>query len=171
VTVFDGLAADAVTDSLQDLLVVLFCCCFAQNVMYSLRWIYCKAKDAVYFWRVPEGCAAEAVCDVMCLSRLPLNVEAVDGEVLPSLLAPCIANLIDLFTPDAEEWPMIGPDCELLHAKEVVSALFDSVLDCKRIQLDYGVGLLGWVETARSASHQSDSFLPVDHFRVHQRKA
>jgi hypothetical protein len=66
---------------------------------------------------------------------------------------------------------MIGPDRKLLHAEEVVPALFDRVLDCTRLQLDYCVGLLGWVETARSASHQSDPFLPVDHFRRHQRKA
>jgi hypothetical protein len=136
-----------------------------------LRWIYCEAKDAVYFWQVPVGCAAEAVCNVKCLSRLPLDVEAVDREVLPLLLAPCIADFVNLFTPDAEEWPMIGSDHELLHAEEVVSALFNRVLDRQRLQLDYGVGLLGWVETARSTSHQSDPFLPVDHFRVHQRKA
>jgi hypothetical protein len=93
--------------------------CLAYNVVYSLRRIYREAKD----WRVPVGCAAEAVCDVVCLPRLPLDVEVVDGEVLPPLLASCIANLVNLFTPDPEERPMICPYRELLHAEKVVHSL------------------------------------------------
>jgi hypothetical protein len=123
VTVGDGLDADAVGDGLQDPLVVLFACCFAQNVVYSLRWVYCKAEDAVYLWWILVRCAAEAVCDVVRLALLPLDVEVVDGEVLPPRLAPCIADFVDLFTPDTHEWPVIRPECELLHAEEVVPAL------------------------------------------------
>jgi hypothetical protein len=66
----------------------------------------------------------------MCLPRLPLNIEVVDGEVLPPLLGSYIADFVDLFTPDAEEWPVVRPDRELLNAEKVVSALFDRVLDC-----------------------------------------
>jgi hypothetical protein len=107
VAVGDGLPVNAVGDGLQDPLVVLFGCCFALNVMYSLRWVDCKAKDGVYFWWVPVGCAAEAVCNVVCLSCLSLDVEVVDGKVLSPLLASCVADFVDLFTPDAHEWPVI----------------------------------------------------------------
>jgi hypothetical protein len=98
--------------------------------VYSLRWIYCEAEEAVYFWRVPVGCAAEAVCNVVCLPRLPLDVEVVDGEVLAPLLASCVSNLVNLLTPDPEERSVIRPDRELLHAEQVVPALFDRLLDC-----------------------------------------
>jgi hypothetical protein len=60
---------------------------------------------------------------------LPLNVEVVDGEVLAPLLASRVANLVDLFTPDPKEKSVIRPDGELLHAEQVVPALFDRVLD------------------------------------------
>jgi hypothetical protein len=112
-----------------------------------------KQKTLSNLWWIPVRCAAEAVCNVVRLPRLPLNVEVVDGEVLSPLLASWVADFVDLFMPDAHEWPMIGPDRELLHVEEVVPALLDRVLDCERFQLDYGVGLLGWVETASSASH------------------
>jgi hypothetical protein len=97
--------------------------------MYSLRWINCEAEDAVYVWWVPVGCAAEAVCDVVCLPRLPLDVEVVDGEVLAPLLASCVANLVNLLTPDPKERSVICPDRELLHAEQVVTALFDRIFD------------------------------------------
>jgi hypothetical protein len=127
-TVGNGLDADAVGEGLEDPLVVLFACCFAQNVMYSLCWVYCEAEDAVGLWWIPVRCTAEAVCHIVRLSNLPLNIEVVDGEVLSSLLASCIANFVDLFTPDAHEWPVIGPDRELMHAEEVVPVLLDCVL-------------------------------------------
>jgi hypothetical protein len=170
VAVGDGLGADAVADGLDNPLVVLFFCCLAYNVVYLLRQIYCEAKDAVYFWRVPVGCAAEAVCDVMCLPRIPLDVEVVDGEVLPPLLASCIADFLDLFTPDSEERSVIGPYRELLHA-EKLPALLDRILDCQRLQLYYSVRFSCQTEAARSAGHQPDPFLPVNYFCVHQRKA
>jgi hypothetical protein len=124
VAVGDGLGADVVADGLDDPLVVLFFFCLAYNVVYSLRRIYCEAEDAV-----PVGCAAEAVCDVVCLPRLPLDVEVVDGEVLPPLLASCIANLVNLLRPDTEERSVIRLDRELLHTEMVVPALLDRVLD------------------------------------------
>jgi hypothetical protein len=89
----------------------------------------------------------------MRLALLPLNVEVVDGEVLPPLLAPCISDFVNLFTSDSNERSMVAPDCELLHAEQVVSALLDRVLHCQGLQLDDGVGLLGLVVTAQSACH------------------
>jgi hypothetical protein len=111
--------------------------------VYSLRWVDCEAKNCVNLWGIPVRRTAEAVGDV----------EVVDGEVLPPLLAPCIANFVDLFTPDAHKRPVVAPDRELLHAEQVVPSLLKRVLHCQGLQLNDGVALLGWVETARSAHH------------------
>jgi hypothetical protein len=75
----------------------------------------------------------------MCLALLPLRVEVVDREVLPSLLASCISNLVNLFTPDSDERMMVAPDSKLLHAKQIVPALLNCVLHCQG--LDFSVGL------------------------------
>jgi hypothetical protein len=131
VTVCDGLGADAVADGFDDPLVIFFLYCFAKNVIDPLHQVYCEAEHAVHLWLVPVGCTAQAVCDVVCLPRLPLQVEVLDGEVLAPLLASCVANFVNLFTPNSKQRPMVGPDGELLHAEQVVSALFDRVLDCK----------------------------------------
>jgi hypothetical protein len=64
VTVSDGLDADAVG------LVVFFAGCFAQNVVYSLRWVDCEAENAVDLWWIPLRCAAEAVGNVVRLAFL-----------------------------------------------------------------------------------------------------
>jgi hypothetical protein len=145
VTVGNGLDTDAVGDGFEDPFVVLSARCFAQNAVYFLRLVYFKAEHAVNLWRIPVRYTAEAVGNVVCLPHLPLNVEVVDGEVLSPLLASCIVNFVDLFTLDSHERPVIGPDRELLHAKQVVPALLNRVHHCQCLQLDKGVGLLGWV--------------------------
>jgi hypothetical protein len=89
----------------------------------------------------------------MSRALLPLHVEVVDGEVLPPLLAPCVSNLVNLFTPDADKRIMVAPDRELLHPEELVAALLNHVLYCQSLELYNGVGFIGWVEAAGPACH------------------